>query len=31
MKPAAVEIQGYPGRRLPLEDLPAVLDFLLSD
>jgi molybdopterin-guanine dinucleotide biosynthesis protein MobB len=29
--PAGVEIKGYPGMRLPLDDIPAVLDFILSD
>jgi molybdopterin-guanine dinucleotide biosynthesis protein MobB len=28
--PSGVEIQGYAGTRLPLDDLQAVLDFILS-
>lgn len=29
--PAGLQLQGYPGRRLPLDDVETVLDFILSD
>ena len=29
--PAGVEVKGYPGKKLPLDDIEAVLDFILSD
>jgi len=28
--PAGVDIGGYPGMRLPLDDIEAVLEFILS-